>query len=317
MNYRGADTFPLIMISAMYENGGNTTLRLLDGHPELYVYPFESQVGTRHVHDQWTSMYPQKYRWPEFLLSNDLTSDFRAIIDEETKVRARTPHVSKFRHHAFDLDDGARCARFVELMDGLPRTRGNLASAFFAATFDVWHDLKRSGRERAYVGYSPIIGIDTDKILTDLPAAHVLHVVRNPWSAYAETKRRPVPLPLAHYVQAWCSVQAAVLAAKQRTPDRVHIVRFEDIAEDPREALTSMCESIGCDPEALVPVPTWNSAELDEIYPWGTIKVATPAANRERYEELSETERSEVTRYAGLLLNPFAYEALFSSVAAL
>jgi len=43
------DDFCLPMKGAMYENGGNTTHRLLDGHPELYVYPFESQLGTRHV----------------------------------------------------------------------------------------------------------------------------------------------------------------------------------------------------------------------------------------------------------------------------
>jgi len=35
--------FELLMMSAMYENGGNTTQRFLDGHPELFSYPFESQ----------------------------------------------------------------------------------------------------------------------------------------------------------------------------------------------------------------------------------------------------------------------------------
>ena len=35
----------------MYENGGNTTHRLLDGHPQMFVYPFESQLGTRLVAD--------------------------------------------------------------------------------------------------------------------------------------------------------------------------------------------------------------------------------------------------------------------------
>ena len=43
--------FRLLMIGAMYENGGNTTHRFLDGHPQLYVYPFESQLGTRLVND--------------------------------------------------------------------------------------------------------------------------------------------------------------------------------------------------------------------------------------------------------------------------
>ncbi len=43
--------FKLLMIGAMYENGGNTTHRFLDGHPQLFVYPFESQPGTRLVND--------------------------------------------------------------------------------------------------------------------------------------------------------------------------------------------------------------------------------------------------------------------------
>ena len=92
-----SDDFRLLMIGAMYENGGNTTHRFLDGHPQLYVYPFESQVGTRLVTDELTSMFPQKYRWPTFALHATPEEDYRAIIDEEGKVRARTSHVSKFR----------------------------------------------------------------------------------------------------------------------------------------------------------------------------------------------------------------------------
>ena len=42
--------FGLFMISAMYENGGNTTHRFLDGHPELYVYPFEIAARQQSVH---------------------------------------------------------------------------------------------------------------------------------------------------------------------------------------------------------------------------------------------------------------------------
>src|SRR5213078_1062447 len=100
------------MIGAMYENGGNTTQRSLDGHPQLHVYPFESQLGTALVKDHLASMFPVKYRWPVFALDATSRDDYRAIIDEESKVRARTPHVSKFRHVAFDLDDEARRERY-------------------------------------------------------------------------------------------------------------------------------------------------------------------------------------------------------------
>ena len=191
-----SDDFKLLMIGAMYENGGNTTHRFLDGHPELFVYPFESQPGTRLVDDMLSSTFPVKYRWPVFALHATPEQDYRAIIDEECKVRARTPDVSKFRHRDFDFSDDERCEIYCRLIAESGRSRANNMAAFFRSTFEAWKDYKASGRESFYVGYSPIIGIDGEKILSDLPQAHVLHVVRNPWSAYADTKKRAVPLPL-------------------------------------------------------------------------------------------------------------------------
>lgn len=82
-----ATGFRLLMLTAMYENGGNTTHRFLDGHPQLHVYPFESQLGTAHVRDGLSAMFPLKYRWPEFLLDATPAADYEAIIDEEAKVR--------------------------------------------------------------------------------------------------------------------------------------------------------------------------------------------------------------------------------------
>ena len=116
--------FRLLMLGAMYENGGNTTHRFLDGHPGLFTYPFESQIGTRLVNDALTSMFPVKYRWPVFSLDATPLQDYRAIIDEEGKVRARTPHVSKFRHMPFDMNDDARAARYQHLVRASGRSTG-------------------------------------------------------------------------------------------------------------------------------------------------------------------------------------------------
>src|ERR1035438_7451797 len=91
------DQFRLLMIGAMYENGGNTTHRFLDGHPQMFVYPFESPLGTRLGAENLSWVFPGKYRWPVFDLAATPFQDYKAIIDEECKVRARTPQVSKFR----------------------------------------------------------------------------------------------------------------------------------------------------------------------------------------------------------------------------
>lgn len=295
------------MLGAMYENGGNTTHRFLDGHPQLFVYPFESQIGSRLVMDELSSMFPVKYRWPVFALDATPTQDYRAIIDEEGKVRARTPNVSKFRHMPFDFSDDQRCDLYVQEIEHSGRSRANNVAAFFRSTFEAWKDYNRSGREKYYVGYSPILVVDADKILTEMPNAHFLHVVRNPWSAYADTKKRPVPLSLDHYMLGWTTNQYHALLFQKRFPDRLHIVRAEDVMANPHKTLSAVLEGMGLEPADSLHKPTWNGTELEQVYPWGTIRTATPEANRATAEELPPDERERVRQRAWQYLDTFGY----------
>lgn len=301
------DGFRLLMLGAMYENGGNTTHRFLDGHPGMFVYPFESQIGTRLVNDALTSMFPVKYRWPVFALDATPLQDYRAIIDEEAKVRARTPHVSKFRHMPFDFSDDARAERYQEIVGETGRSTAGNVAAFFRATFDAWRDHRRSGQERVHVGYSPIITVDAERILAAMPGAHILHVVRNPFSAYADTCRRPVPMALRDYMQAWCLNQYHALLARDRHPGQVHIVRTEDVMADPRGTLGPVCDAVGLAPDAALDAPSWNGAPLEEIYPWGTIRRATPEANRATAAELAPAVRAEIAAMTWQYLDVFDY----------
>jgi hypothetical protein len=303
-----SDDFRLLMLSAMYENGGNTVHRLFDGHPQMFVYPFESQPGTRLVSDHLASMFPLKYRWPAFALEATPYQDYKAIIDEECKVRARTPHVSKFRHVPFDFSDDERCDIYQRYVAAQGRSRAANMAAFFRATFDAWKDYSRTHEQAVYVGYSPAIVVDADKIVADFPQAHVLHVVRNPWSAYADTCKRPVPLSLHTYMLGWTLNQYYALLFRKRFPGRVHIVRLEDVLHDPMAVLGALCEQMGLRADDMLKTPTWNGTELPEVYPWGTIRQATPEANRATAEELSPHERELVRAYAWQYLDVFDYE---------
>jgi hypothetical protein len=302
-----SDDLRLLMISAMYENGGNTTHRFLDGHPQMFVYPFESQPGTHLVTDRLAATFPVKYRWPVFALDATPEQDYQAIIDEECKVRARTPQVSKFRHMAFDFSDAERRAAYTRLVSQTGRSRGNNVAAFFRATFEAWQDYARTGAEAVYVGYSPIVVVDTEKILADFPSAHVLHVVRNPWSAYADTRKRPVPLSLADYLLGWMLNQYYATLFREKYPDRVHIVRIEDVMADPAAALGQICTALGLERSDRLRTPSWNGQTLEEVYPWGTIRRATTEANRATAEELSDDECAEVRARAGHYLDVFDY----------
>jgi len=303
-----SNDFRLLMLGAMYENGGNTTHRFLDGHPQMFVYPFESQIGTRLVIDHLSSMYPVKYRWPVFALDATPYQDYKAIIDEEGKVRTRTPNVSKFRHMPFDMSDDERCDIYQQHVAKTSRSAANNVAAFFRATFDAWKDYKRTGEQSVYVGYSPIVVVDADKILNELPQAHFLHVVRNPWSAYADTKKRPMPLSLQHYMLGWTMNQYYALRFKEQFPDRLHIVRAEDVMADSVKTLGTVCDKMGLETADSLKQPTWNGNQLEEVYPWGTIRKATPEANKATAQELSSNEQDEIRALTWQYLDVFDYK---------
>ncbi len=305
----------LIMISAMYENGGNTTHRILDGHPELMVYPFESQPGTKFVNDHLSSMFPLKYRWPVFPMGTSVEDAYEMIIDEEGKVRSKTPYVSKFRTAEFNLSDKDRKKEFVAFMKGRPVTKGNLMSAFYHATFAAWKNYNRTGKEKAYVGYSPIIGVDAEKIVADMEGkGFVLHIIRNPFSAYADTKKRAVPLSLNHYITGWVMCQYYMNIYQQKFPEKCFIVRYEDILADRKKALAPLFKSVGLKYADTLKSPSWNGEPLKEVYPWGTIRIPTEEVNIKTAKELSKEEIKEIYLRTQHYIDFFGYKDIYKKV---
>jgi hypothetical protein len=68
------------------------------------------------------------------------------------------------------------------------------------------------------------------------------------------------------------------------------------------------CVEFGLEAGATLRAPTWNGRELAEVRPWGTIRNATPEANRAIAQELSPEERDEIRlRAAGHYLSAFDY----------
>ncbi|NQU76827.1 MAG: sulfotransferase [Planctomycetes bacterium] len=300
--------YGLIMISAMYENGGNTTHRIFDGHPQLLTYPFESQLGTATVADYLHSTVPFRYRWPVLPMEGNFADDFELLYDEELKCRLRVPRRSKFFDADLQMSEEDRKATFLRLLEGKQRTRANVVHAFFQATFDSWKNIKRSGQEKAFLGYSPVICMDSERILADFPDAHILHVVRNPYSGYADTKKRPYPLSLERYVWTWNFQQLMALTYRQRYPKSLHILRYEDMVADRKKALGPICEQLGLGWSDTLMYPSWNGEKLNSVFPWGTIVQATTEANIATMNELSAKEKAQVKSIASVMKKQLGYD---------
>lgn len=310
-----ASNFDFLMISAGFEHGGNVTQRFLDGHDELYVYPFESQLGNRYVNDYLSSLERMQYRYPEFPSNLTPREAYELFYDEELKTLLRKPNGSKFKNADLQMKEEDRIAKFTKELEGKIPNRGNYVEAFFKSTFDAWTNYKRSGKNHIYVGYSPIIGIDSDRILADFPSAHIIHVVRNPFSAYSDTKRRPFPLTLKQYAMSWNIYHHIMLMHKNNFPDNITIMRYEDLIADPEKALAPLCKALNIPFSSAMTYPSWNGENITgKIYPWGTINNANPEENLIAASSLSSDEKAKIKSYSDVMINIFDYNQLAAAV---
>lgn len=307
--------FDFLMISAGFEHGGNVTQRFLDGHENLYVYPFESQLGNRYVNDYLSSLERVQYRYPEFPSNVSAREIYELFYDEELKTFLRKPNGSKFKNANLVMSEEDRIEKFCNELNGKPQTRANYIEAFFKSTFDAWSNYNRSGKNHIFVGYSPIIGIDADRILADFPNAHIIHVVRNPLSAYSDTKRRPFPLSLKQYAMSWNIYHHIMLMHKNNHPENITIMRYEDLITDPQQALAPLCKALKIDFTKSMTYPSWNGEDITgKIYPWGTINNAKPEENLAAASRLSSEEKAKIKSYSDVMINILNYDKLLAAV---
>ncbi|MDR1319861.1 MAG: sulfotransferase [Gracilibacteraceae bacterium] len=304
--------FNLVMISAGFEHGGNVTHRHLDGHPDLLVYPFESQLGSRNFTDFLSSVERVQYRYPEFFEEESATAVYEQIIDEELKTFLRKRNGSKFRDVDLVLDEAKRVALFCQYLGGGPFRRGKIIEAFFRATFAAWENYYAPPRDdMRYVGYSPAVAVDADRMIRDFPAIKIIHVVRNPFSAYRDTKRRPFPQPLTRYLITWNIYHSTVEMFSKMYPGNVIAVRYEDLVADKRKFMGKISAFIGIPFHEALLYPSWNGKEItDSIAPWGTVLRSTKEYNRDIIEELSAEEKFQISAATAALARHFQYDKI-------
>ncbi len=303
--------FNFVMVSAGFEHGGNVTHRHLDGHSKMLVYPFESQLGNRDHKDFLESIERVQYRYPEFPEGMSAEELYENFMDEEMKTFLRKRNGSKFKDADLVLDEADRKKAFCDRMGEKDYYRRKDAiEAFFRSTFDAWKNYYVTPQDdMVYVGYSPAIGIDADRMIKDFPDIKIMHIVRNPFSAYRDTKRRPFPQPLSKYLITWNLYHSTVEMFAKMYPDNVRIFRYEDEVADKSKFMHEVADFIGVPFEDSMLYPSWNGVEIkDNIAPWGTVLKSTEEYNASLIDELSEEEKRQIVCGTTALARHFGYQ---------
>jgi hypothetical protein len=102
--------------------------------------------------------------------------------------------------------------------------------------------------------------------------------------------------------------QYYALLFQKQYPDRVHVVRAEDVMRDSKATLAPICEKLGLEPADSLKKFTWNGQSLKEVYPWGTIRTPTPEVNLATAKELNSTQIEEIRARACPYLETFDYK---------
>ena len=304
--------FKLAMISAGFEHGGNVTHRHFDGHPDLLVYPFESQLGNRNFNDFLASVERVQYRYPEFPEGMTALELYDQMIDEEMKTFLKKRNGSKFRDADLVMDEKDRIADFARIAGEGQIPRRKVIEAFFRSSFSAWKNHHTPPRDdMTYVGYSPAIGIDADRMVRDFPDIRIMHVVRNPFSAYRDTKRRPFPQPLSKYLITWNIYHSTAEMYAKMYPNNVRIIRYEDLVADKSAFMTKMADFIGVKFNKTMLYPSWNGVEIkDSIAPWGTVLHSTPEYNKTIIDELNADEKRQIAFATSALAKHFNYDQI-------
>ena len=307
------DNFKLVMLSAGFEHGGNVTHRHLDGHSKLLVYPFESQLGNRNFNDFLASVERVQYRYPEFPEGMEPRELYEQMIDEELKTFLRKRNGSKFKDADLQMDEKERIAFFEQDLKAKDLyRRKDVIEAFFKSTFYSWKNYYTEERnDMVYVGYSPAIGIDAARMIKDFPDIKIIHIVRNPFSAYRDTKRRPFPQDLSKYLITWNIYHSTVEMYQKMYPQNIKIVRYEDMVYDKTKFMAELAAFIGIEFEDTMLYPSWKSKRIDaDIAPWGTVLRSTEEYNSKIIDELSEEEKKQITGGTMALAKHFGYGSI-------
>lgn len=276
------------------------------------VYPFESQLGNRDFNDFLASVERVQYRYPEFPEGLEADELYEQIIDEEMKTFLRKRNGSKFKDADLVLDENNRKKAFAEYLGEKPYTRKKVIEAFFKSTFAAWENYYTEVKEdMVYVGYSPAIGIDAARMVKDFPDMKIIHIVRNPFSAYRDTKRRPFPQPLSKYLITWNIYHSTVEMYAKMYPKNVRIFRYEDLVADKSKFMKEVSEFVGVKFNESMLYPSWNGKEIkDMIAPWGTVLKSDENYNKQIIDELSDAEKQQIVYGTTALARHFGYDKI-------
>jgi hypothetical protein len=252
---------PLVLISQVQRSGGTLLNSLLDGHPELHVHPYELHIG-----------HPTKADWPALDLENgpdawlELLSEpvlaklfaagYRKKPDmDEIENYPTLPFtvVPTLIEHLFRL----LCA------DRPPPSQRHVIDHYLTAFFNAWIDNQglRDEPKRWVAAFAPRTawGDSRERFFGDYPDGRIVALLRDPRAWYASASGFSGRYgELDEALALWQRGATEIAAAKRERPDKVLVITYEALVQDPERVMRGLAEWLGIAWAETLIVPTFN-----------------------------------------------------------
>jgi hypothetical protein len=256
---------PMVLVSQVQRSGGTLLCRLLDGHPELRVYPLELYWGA-----------PTEYDWPSLSTAMSPTAAFREL------AAGNAHQIERFTTGGYRKADrggggspltfafslGLQQQAFLRQLALRPaNTRRDLLGAFMSSFFTAWLDYQFRYRKARYLAVfakrhnlSPV----TNEFFADYPDGQLVTVIRDPASWYASASIHSAEQygDPEQAIGLWTTSVLASCAARQRWPEQVIVIGFERLIGDTDRLMRLLAERLGLPWNGRLTVPTFNGRRV-------------------------------------------------------
>jgi hypothetical protein len=298
---------PLLLISQAQRSGGSLLLRLLDGHPECNVVPFQLRGLDEVAKRPPTNL---EEAWKEF-------HDPKLALRYEAGHRQRKHDILRDEEtFSFDLQPELQRAIFDACTGCREPSLRNLFDCYFTSYFNAWldYDNLRTGEKRWVVGFEPGVARSLSRrtaVRNIYPDGRVVSIVRDPWSWYASARRwEPRWAEREAALDYWCSVAGGTLKwqrkqSKQRR--EVRLVTFENLLTETEETMLRIARWIGIEFRPELTRPTFNGRPIKANTSFSDVQTEVSTAPLERAQgELSADDVDYIEARAGELYRTMA-----------
>ena len=250
---------PMLLISQIQRSGGSLLLQLLDGHPELFVYPYELILGV-----------PWKANWVDLDLDAG-PADWLAQLFDIRIPRFLVEGYSKSdrnqfaKGHCLNFEFGL--AKFFDCFMFLatqrkPESQREILNWYFTAYFEAWRDRLRTGREHFVAAFRPRLAmhpLGLARFRCDYPDGWLVGCIRHPRDWLLSAQLHDPRYQHAETALNLWRISGEALLHQSLENARTHVFTYENIVKQPRIELSRFTAAIGIKYTKSLLVPTFAS----------------------------------------------------------